>query len=50
MLQETMDNWKVYLNSYDQLERWLAEGEQVLRCSSEEKLVGSIRFQPYFIL
>ncbi|CAM4782634.1 unnamed protein product, partial [Rotaria magnacalcarata] len=38
MLQETLDNWKVYLSSYDQLERWLNEGDQVLQRSSQEKL------------
>ncbi|CAF3955463.1 unnamed protein product, partial [Rotaria sordida] len=37
MLQETMDNWKIYLNSYDQLEKWLTEGDQVLLRSSKEK-------------
>jgi hypothetical protein len=40
MLQETIDNWKIYESSYDQLDRWLAEGEQVLRRSPEEKLVS----------
>lgn len=42
MLQETLNNWKIYNTTYDQLERWLAEGEQVLRRSSEEKLVSII--------
>ncbi|CAF4079785.1 unnamed protein product, partial [Rotaria sp. Silwood2] len=37
MLQETIDNWKIYLSSYDQFERWLTEGDQVLLRSSEEK-------------
>jgi hypothetical protein len=40
MLQETLDNWKIYESSYDQLDRWLNECEQVLRRSSEEKLVS----------
>jgi hypothetical protein len=40
MLQETMDNWKTYHSTYDPLEKWLAEGEQILRRSSEEKLVS----------
>ncbi|CAF5217048.1 unnamed protein product [Rotaria magnacalcarata] len=44
MLQETLDNWKVYLSSYDQLERWLNEGDQVLQRSSQEKLVSSNGF------
>jgi len=45
MLQETLENWKTYESTYDQLDKWLAEGEQVLRRSSEEKLVR-IRFYP----
>ena len=40
MLQETMNNWRIYHNLYDSLEKWLNEGEQVLRRSSEEKLVS----------
>ncbi len=39
MLQETINNWKIYLNLYDSLENWLNEGERILRRSSEEKLV-----------
>jgi len=39
MLQETINNWKIYHNLYDSLEKWLNEGEHVLRRSSEEKLV-----------
>ncbi|CAF4691008.1 unnamed protein product, partial [Rotaria sp. Silwood2] len=37
MLQETINNWKIYYNLYDSLEKWLNEGEHVLRRSSEEK-------------
>ncbi len=40
LLQETLNNWKIYHNSYDQLDKWLAEGEQILRRSTEEKLVS----------
>jgi len=53
MLQETLDNWKIYESSYDQLDRWLNECEQVLRRSSEEKLVSYILLffsKEYFIL
>jgi hypothetical protein len=39
MLQETINNWKIYHNLYDSLENWLNEGERILRRSSEEKLV-----------
>jgi hypothetical protein len=39
MLQETINNWKIYLNLYDSLENWLNEGERILRRSSEEKVV-----------
>jgi len=39
MLQETINNWKIYHNLYDSLEKWLNEGEYVLRRSSEEKFV-----------
>ena len=42
MLKETLENWKIYENSYDQLDKWLTEGEHVLRRSPEEKLVSSI--------
>ncbi|CAF3804026.1 unnamed protein product [Adineta steineri] len=38
ILQETLDNWKIYQNSYDQLKKWLTEGEQILQRSLEEKL------------
>lgn len=48
MLQETLDNWKVYHNTYEQLERWLNEGDQVLQRSPQEKLVSS--FKHYFLL
>jgi hypothetical protein len=40
LLQETTDNWRVYHSSFDQLEKWLAEGEQTLRRSADEKLVS----------
>lgn len=41
MLQETLENWKIYDSSYDPLDKWLSEGEQILRrSSSEEKLVS----------
>lgn len=41
MLQETLENWKIYDSSYDPLDGWLSEGEQILRRSSnEEKLVS----------
>jgi hypothetical protein len=40
MLQETINNWRIYHNSYDSLEKWLDEGEHVLRRSSDEKLVS----------
>lgn len=40
ILQETINNWKIYHSSYDSLEKWLNEGEHVLRLSSEEKLVS----------
>ena len=40
MLQETINNWKIYYNLYDSLEQWLNEGEFILRRSSEEKLVS----------
>jgi hypothetical protein len=39
MLQETINNWKIYHSQYDSLENWLNEGERILRRSSEEKLV-----------
>lgn len=39
ILQETINNWKIYHTHYDSLESWLNEGEHVLRRSSEEKLV-----------
>ena len=40
MLQETINDWKVYHSSYELLEKWLNEGEHVLRRSAEEKLVS----------
>jgi len=40
LLQETLENWKIYENTYDQLDQWLAEGEQIFRRSNEEKLVS----------
>jgi 3-phenylpropionate/cinnamic acid dioxygenase small subunit len=40
MLQETINNWRTYHNLYDSLEKWLNEGEHILRRSSEEKLVS----------
>jgi hypothetical protein len=39
LLQETLENWKTYHSLFDQLEKWLAEGEQILLRSAEEKLV-----------
>ncbi len=44
ILQETLDNWKIYHNCFDQLKKWLTEGEQILRGSSEEKRVSWISF------
>jgi hypothetical protein len=46
MLQETMNNWKIYESSYDPLDKWLAEGEQILRRSPEEKLVSQRKSSP----
>ncbi|CAF1393388.1 unnamed protein product [Rotaria sordida] len=43
MLQETINNWKIYHNLYDSLEKWLNEGEHVLRRSSDEKLVSVLK-------
>ena len=43
LLQETLDNWKVYQNSYEQLKVWLNEGEQILQRSLDEKLVSGDR-------
>ncbi len=40
MLQETISNWQIYHNLYDSLEKWLNDGEHVLRRSAEEKLVS----------
>lgn len=39
LLQETIQQWRIYSNSYDSLLHWLQEGEYILRRSSEEKLV-----------
>ncbi|CAF1663438.1 unnamed protein product, partial [Adineta ricciae] len=44
LLQETLDNWKVYQNSYEQLKVWLNEGEQILQRSSDEKLTYFANF------
>ena len=41
MLQETINDWKVYHSSYELLEKWLNEGEHALRRSAEEKLVST---------
>jgi len=39
MLQETIENWRIYHNLYETFEKWLIDGEQILRRSSDEKLV-----------
>lgn len=41
LLEETLENWKIYETSYDPLDRWLAEGEQMQRRSGDEKQVSS---------
>lgn len=43
LLGETLENWKIYEASYDPLDRWLAEGEQMQRRSGDEKQVSSIK-------
>ena len=40
LLGETLENWKIYEASYDPLDRWLAEGEQMQRQSGDEKQVS----------
>ena len=40
MLQETINNWKIFHSSYDPLEKWLNEGADVLQRTSEEKVVS----------
>jgi hypothetical protein len=40
MLEETIENWKIYENSYDQLDKWLTEGERILQRSADDKLVS----------
>ncbi|CAF1247326.1 unnamed protein product, partial [Didymodactylos carnosus] len=37
LLEETMENWNTYYSCIEPFEKWLNEGEQVLRRSSEEK-------------
>lgn len=39
LLEELIHHWKVFLNNYETLEKWLQEGEYVLRRSSDEKMV-----------
>jgi hypothetical protein len=40
MLQETINNWKIFHSSCDPLEKWLNEGADVLERTSEEKMVS----------
>ena len=46
LLQETIQQWRIYSTSYDSLVQWLQEGEYILRRSSEEKLVRSPSLSP----
>jgi hypothetical protein len=39
LLDETLGNWHIYENSYESLEQWLNENEQVLRQTSQDKQV-----------
>ena len=57
LLQDTVHHWKIYHHSYEAVERWLEEGENVLRRSSDEKEVNEeffamsrldVVFQNYF--
>ncbi|CAF3725966.1 unnamed protein product [Adineta steineri] len=38
LLQETINNWKIFHSSYDSLEKWLNDGEAILGGTSDEKL------------
>ena len=40
MLEETIENWKIYEKTYDQLDNWLAEGERILQRSADKQLVS----------
>lgn len=37
LLQMTLESWKVYHELFEKLERWLSEGEQILRRPSTEE-------------
>ncbi|UJR08743.1 hypothetical protein I4U23_013000 [Adineta vaga] len=37
ILEETLNNWRIYHENYDSLENWLSEGEKILVRTSDEK-------------